>query len=374
MFCSNTAQLLTSIAEASIEIRSTTNTHADDLRNLREALEFFQRCLSLQEHQLRQDKGLAASTAASPAEEYNGDSEGDQGGRPGITQEEVWVSIEEPVTNDSLIDTMLAQLGTLKNVCTLMGAHGHESMGWMEEYYREILQNRLDQHLNGSERLEEINLVKAKFVVAYADACFRAGAIDIFTYERELNTAYPKDLTLDNNEQGLCDRAEARMTFYTSTTASARANANISKGDYSQLSSIRWTQATKALGDLTAATKLPHPENLPRTHLRRGDCELMRYGLSKGELPYELAAKSAPTLVKNAEVYYRGAAKLAQSSDAAEEEQEALVKEAVVTKLLGNPEKLRSLSNRDHESTTEIVRDMQDEYLLYPDDLATLNE
>ena len=291
-----------------------------------------------------------------------------------MTQEEVWVSIEEPVTNDSLIDTVLAQFGTLTTACTLVVAHGYESMGWIEEYYRETLRDRLDLLSNGSQRSEEITLVKAKFVVAYADACFRAGVIDLLTYERELNTAYPEDLILDNNEQGLCDRAEARMTFHTSITAFAQANANIPKGDNSQLNSIRWTQVTKALEDLTAATKLPHPDNLPRTHLRRGDCELMRYSLSKGKLPYEPAAKSAPTLVKNAEIYYRGAAKLAKNSGAVEEEHEALVKEAVVTKLLGNPEKLKSLSNRDTESTTDIVRDMQDEHLLFPDDLVELNQ
>ena len=334
----------------------------------------FQRCLLLQEHQLHQNKDLAASAVTSQAEDQNETTERDKGCRSDITQEEVWVSIEEPITNDSLIDTVLAQLGTLTAVCTLVGARSHESTEWIEEYYREILQNRLNILSNGSERWQEMSLVKAKFEVAYADACFRAGAIDLLTYEREINTAYPEDLILDNNEQGLCDRAEARTIFYTSITALARANANISKGDYSQLNSFRWTQITKALGDLTTATKLPHAENLSRMHLRRGDCELMRYALSKGELPYEPAAKSAPTLVRNAEVYYRGAAKLAQISGAAEEENEALVKEAVVTKLLGNPEKLRSFSNKDKQSTMEIVRDMQDEYLLYPDDLAILNE
>ena len=357
-----------------METRSVTHSHADDLRNLQEALEFFQRCLLLQEHQLHSNKRFAEFTAASPAEHHNDNSEADQDSRPDITQEEVWVSIEEPVTNDSLIDTVLAQLGTLTTVCDLVSAHGHESTEWIEVYYRETLQNRLNLLSNASERLEEMNLVKAKFVAAYADACFRAGAIDLLTYERELGTAYPQDLVLDNNEQGLHDRAEARMTFHTSTTAFAQANTNITKGDYLQLNSIRWTQITQALGDLTAATKLPHPENLPRTNLRRGDCELMRYGLSKGELPYEPAAKSAPTLVKNAEVYYRGAAKLAQASGAVEEEHEALVKEALVTKLLGNSEKLRALLNRDKESITEIVRDMQDEHLLYPDDLAKLNQ
>lgn len=293
---------------------------------------------------------------------------------PEISQEEVWASIEEPVTNDSIIDTVLAQLGTLTTVCTLLGAHGDDSIRWIEEYYRGTLQERIDLLSNNSERLEEILLTKAKFMVAFADASFHGGAIDLMTYEREINAAFPQDFALGHNEQGLCDRAEARMTFNTSIIASKQANANISAADYSRHHSIRWVHITKALDDLTTATKLPQPGNLPRMHLRRGDCELMRYGLSREEFPHELAAKSAPTLMNNAEVYYRGAAKLAQSLGAAEEEREALVKEAAMTKLLGDPQKLKSLIDRDRESTVEILKDMQDECLLSSVDLAQLDK
>ena len=107
-------------------------------------------------------------------------------------------------------------------------------------------------------------------------------------------------------------------------------------------------------------------------HLRRGNCEVMRYGLSKGVYPYQIATKSAPTLMNNAEIYYRGAAKLGLHSGAVEEEREALVKEAVMAKLSGNPNKLSSLLGRDKEMTLEIIQDMQDECLFSPDDLTIL--
>ena len=78
--------------------------------------------------------------------------------------------------------------------------------------------------------------------------------------------------------------------------------------------------------------------------------------------------------MNNAEVYYRGAAKLAQSAGAAEEEREGFVKEAVMAKLSGNPGKLSSLVEKDKELTLDIVRDMQDDYLLSSDDLAKLDD
>ena len=79
---------------------------------LQEALEVFQRCLSLQEYQFTQNKSFSIVTASS-----TGISEAvvDPSHRDGIkvAEEELWASVEVPVTEDSLIDTMIAQLGTL---------------------------------------------------------------------------------------------------------------------------------------------------------------------------------------------------------------------------------------------------------------------
>ena len=240
MFSSNLAQVLTSLAEASTERRSTVNARADGVRNLQEALEFFQRCFTLQEYQLTQNKDLQAYTVASPLENLHPSSEFDRDHGPDWAQEEVWVAIEEPVTKDSLIDTMIAQLGGLTTVCNLVNADGDENINWIEEYYREMLQDRIDLYSNDSERLDEIILTKAKFSTAYADASFHGGIIDVLTYERELNAAF-QDLALATSKQGLCDRAEARMLFNTSIAALHQSNANTSEADYSQLNDIRWT-------------------------------------------------------------------------------------------------------------------------------------
>ena len=363
MLGSNTAQVLTSIAEAF----STETDSIESLQFLQEALEFFQRCLSLQSYQLTQREELKIGVMKDPSQQPDLIFDPNPGSRSAGVEEEVWASIEEPVTDDSIIDTLMAQLGTLTTILSL--ARSCINVGWIEEYYCEMLRSRVELLAKSSERLDEINLVKAKFLTALADAKFHHQNIGILTYEHELNTAFDRIFDLRRNEQGLIDRADAEITFCNSILES---NKNISGPEVLQLSSICWRHVTKALKDLTAASKLPQTEYLARIHLRRGDYELMRYGLGKGPYPHELAAKSALTLIRNAEIYYRGAAKLGLNAGAAEEEREASVKEAVVAKLRGNPEKYASLLGADRELTLEIVRDMQDDYLLSNLDLGNL--
>lgn len=331
----------------------------ENLQFLQEALEFFQRCLSLQSYQLTQREELETSVMTNPSEQPISTFGPNQESQTDAVEEEVWTSIEEPVTDDSLIDTLMAQLGTLTTIMSV--ARPIVNLGWIEEYYCEMLQSRVELFSKSSERLGEIRLMKAKFWTALADAKFHHQNIGILAYEHELNISFDRNFDLQRNEQGLIDRADAEITFCNSILET---NRGISEPEVLQLSSIRWRHVTKALEDLTAASKLPQADNLARVHLRRGDCELMRYGLGKGPYPHELAAKSTPTLIGNAEIYYRGAAKLGLITGAAEEEREASVKEAVVAKLCGNPEKYNSLLLNNRELTLEIVRDMQDDYLL----------
>ena len=366
-FCSNTAQVLTSIAEASTEGNSTENDSMENLQFLQEALEFFQRCLSLQSYQLTQREKLNRGVMTNPSEQADPIFDPNQDSRPDAVEEEVWASIEEPVTYDSLIDTLMAQLGTLTTIMSV--ARNSVNFGWIEEYYCEMLRSRVELLSKSSERLEEISLVKAKFWTALAEAKFHHQNIGLLDYEHELNTAFHGVFDLRCNEQGLIDRADAEITFCSSILGSDR---NISGSEVLQLSSIRWRHLTKALEDLTAASKLPQADSLARIHLRRGDCELMRYGLGKGPYAHELAAKSSITLMRNAEIYYRGAAKIGLNTGATAEEREASVKEAVVAKLCGNPEKYTSLLGENRELTLEIVADMQDDHLLSNLDLEKL--
>ena len=244
----------------------------------------------------------------------------------------------------------------------------------MEEYYREILGTKISLLPEASERTEEVFLSKAKFMSAYADANFQSGAIDALTYERELSDIFSLGLDLNNSEQGLWERADARITFCTSILTVLQAATDALETHSSQLKSVRWKNLTKALGDLTAASKLSHAQNLHKIHMRRGDCELMRSALGKGPYPYDLALRSASTLLKNAEVYYRGAMKLARNCGAIEEEREASIKEAVSAKLGGNPQLFAVLLEGNREEIIGVVEDMHEECLLSSDDLRQLVE
>lgn len=372
MVFSNTAQVLTSIAEAATETGSTAIASDDTLRLLQEALEHFRQCLSLQEYLLTQSGEFEEDATSSLAQGLDQMSDLKSRSPPNMVEEEVWASVEEPVTENSLIDTLMAQLGTLTTICDVLSACSSGNLGWVGEFYREMLQGKIGLLSDGSERLEEINLTMARFSTAFAKANFHSGAIDISTYERDFTAAYSANQDLLENEQGLYNFADAEMTFVTSVLISLEGNVYDSGSNSLQLNGILWRHITKALEHLTAATKLPQAEYLVRSHLRRGDCELMRYGLSKGAHPFELAAKSAPTLIKNAEIFYRGAAKLGYSYGATEEEREALIKEAVAAKLSGSPDKFNSLLSKEKELTLEVVGVMQDEHLLWPTAKTTL--
>lgn len=286
----------------------------------------------------------------------------------GAKSEETWVSVEEPVTKDSLLDTLITQLETLTTACGLPTSQGSTNLGWIEEYYR-VLKDKMALLAHDTERAREAALANAKFMAAFADASFRYGQLDMLEYEREQNAAFNKSLDLSNDPQGLCDRADAEHMFSASIFASVQVINQLAGPDLAQLNELRWKHITRALDDLTTASKIPNAEHLPRIHLRRGDCELLRYQLGREPDSHPIAAKSAATLIKNAEVYYRGAAALARNAGKEEEAQEGLIKEAVVASIAGSNSKLQEFSRTDEKAVTEIVEDMREEGLLLGNDI-----
>ena len=362
--CSNTAQVLTSLAENLSEGRAPVNDHRNEaLRLFQEALEFFQRCLNVQECKFTQAQENAAQEATFPSDADNTDVAPSSGNESIASEEEVWAAVEEPITTDTLLDTTVAQLDTLTEICSLGSSHTRNDLAWIEEYYRTELQGKIDSYNKGSNRKHEVALSKANFISSISDAAFRGGKLDTLTYERELTAAFShNDLDLNKDPQGLCDKADAYLSFNTSVqNATQEAQLN----DFAQTGSICWKHITKALDSLTAASRLPDAHNLPRIHLRRGDCELLRLHLGEAPLKYDLAIKSASTLLKNAEVYFRGAAALAKSNeDAADELKEAEVKEAVVMALADDPQKLGLLIKLQRDAIGAIVQEMKDEGLL----------
>ena len=356
--------MLTSLAETLSEGRASVETHRDEaLRLFQEALELFQRCLNVQEFKYTQAQENSAQQAASLSDANPADEATMSGNASNASEEEVWASVEEPITKDTLLDTAIAQLDTLTAICTLGSSHVHSGLAWVEEYYRTELNDRINSYLSATSHQHEAALARAKFVAAISEAAFRGGTLDLSTYERELNAAFThQDLDLSNDPQALCDRADAYLSFNASVQNVLQ---QAQSTELTQIGSTCWKIITKALDSLTAASKLPEAENLPRMHLRRGDCELLRLHLGEAPLKYDLAIKSAPTLLKNAELYFRGAAALAKRNDDAEEEQkEAEVKETIALALADNSEKLTSLIKLRRDFVGVAVEEMRDEGLL----------
>jgi len=354
---SNTAQVLTSLVEALSEDRSGSVSKDDGLKLLEEAIELFQRCLTLQEFHYAesqaqeetatqapqhpeieiQDSEATSSPATSSSVTAPNTMLSEAGSSP--TVEERWATIVEPVTSDTLLDTVLAQLETLTLLCELITADEGRGLAWIEEYSTGLLTAKLPAYIMGTDREEEAALTRANFIAALANANFRCQHMDASTYQRALDEAFGK-LDLEHDPEGLCDKAEALIAYSSALGAQL--------ADPQSGASSRWTALTAALDALTAASKQPTAQNLAAIHLLRGDVELLRYQLSQPPVAFPSAVKSAAVLLKNAGTYYRGAENHAIASktrheEDVEERKEAVVKQALVEALSGERGKLREL-------------------------------
>ncbi|KAI4277861.1 MAG: hypothetical protein L6R38_005365 [Xanthoria sp. 2 TBL-2021] len=381
----NTGQVLTSLGELISEERYRHHDAVvvDPLGLFQEALTFFQRCFSLQELQFSQldlaPQGQSLEADRNATETTSKDLSEHPRPVPQPSDEDTWATIMEPVTDQALMDTLLAQAETLTSICGLSSIRGIGDPNWIDEYYRNSLHDKLLGFAKETGRHHEAALAKAKYRCTLADANFTATMLDIPTYEKELMGAYQIFPDSDPDPQALCDRADAEIVFAASVQkvwrqVMERSPVESMPEDGARLSIIRWKHLTKALDNLTVAGKLPNAKNLPRIHLRRGDCELLRRRLGAAPLNYDIALKSALTLLKNAEIYYRGAARLAKAEAAADEEAEASIKEAVVIAVsTGDHSKLHERLDLQRARAQEIIEDMNEEGLLWEEDMKSFS-
>ena len=222
-------------------------------------------------------------------------------------------------------------------------------------------------------RQRETWLARGRLKCALTDAAFRLGLVDISSYERELTSSFTSpDFTTD--PQALCDKADAAVAL--NFSIGVQLSVLLQSHDLSSLNGMRWRILTSALDDLTAASKIPHVQNLAEVHLRRGDCELLRYQLGQEPTRYDRAFRSTAVLLQNAGTYYRAAAGFFRSEGATEEECEATTKEAIAGSLSGGDfEKLQRILREREEADSAllgIVEDMEEEGLLSSEDVASI--
>ncbi|KAI4164284.1 MAG: hypothetical protein LQ342_001929 [Letrouitia transgressa] len=283
---------------------------------------------------------------------------------PKELENETWATVIEPTTQDTLLDTSIAQLEILTSICTHLSSAGDwypNEIHWIRQWEQELIENKVARYLQGTNRHGEIELVRANLSCHLADAEFQAGRLDFYVYEHELVTAFSKVSEFEATFQGLCDRADAEIALNAAAQTVVEEANHRRPESALKLNVLRWKHLTTALDSLTAAVEVEGEPQLSQVHLRRGDCEMLRHRLADPPSDYELARKSEKTLLANAEIYYRGAARLAS---AAEIRQEASVKEAVAATISGQTEKLVTAKSVDAKGVQKVINNMEEEGLL----------
>ncbi|KAJ5653531.1 hypothetical protein N7490_000534 [Penicillium lividum] len=370
----NSGQVLNSLAEVLSDSK-----HPDEEQlmqastYLQEAIELFQRCLVLQEmkytemqEQIEEMQSVDPETAAPALQpEQPQPNQAESSDDP----QEQWAAIVEPVTKNTLVDTAVAQINTLTTLCNLLTFNPDAGgVGWVQEYSSGLIQTRLPVYLEGSDRQYEAGLARGKLICAMHELLYRGGHTDVQTYRQEVGQAFGPDLDVSKDPEGLCSKAEA----LTSMNGAFADVPPYEPEDLKNSLNIRWQSLSVALDALTAASKLPSADNLPKIHIARGDVEMHRWRLGTDPWNHDIAKQNGAMLVRNAQTYYRGAAALARRDGAAEEERDGLYKEAIAAALGGENSKLDQLKAGGLEKLIGVAQDMVEDGLVEGTVLSTL--
>jgi hypothetical protein len=377
----NTAQVLTSLAEAGLEdgTQEAAKTPARNL--LEEAVDIFTGCLQKQQQEYEQMQAEIAKAQASgeyqeaweghrpqptePKEQDDTDSEG-----PGE-----WATVEEPVTPTAILETCTAQLGAL---ITLLGLYTPEDLPSIEKKAQDGLltatetvpalisiidaspdsdsgdeseagptlsigQSTAAEEAETSPK-EDAVLAAANFQVSIAEAMYRSGRSTSTQYAQQVEQIFA---TLLKESQGTNKPGLAYVNIR-SSYADALIDLSSSIADslqYDQTSptfigdlEIQWTalsQAQKTLTELSSAplSSMLSASRLADIFLARGDTELFRFRIATTPDVKAAWANSKAVVVANAGVFYRGARSYAQNAGAAQTRATADAK-AIVAEIL----------------------------------------
>jgi hypothetical protein len=317
----NTAQVLTAVGEAYAKDPNLPDQYA--LRPLEEALELQNKCLAVQElrfdeHRQQQDEAAAQlashSADVQPAHPNDHPSEPDDMKPADSGMEDQWFTVLEPITNDTLLDTVLAQLGTLTTLCSVIGSLDdpapNPSLAWIEEYSTKLINVKLQPLLQNadSERSQEIALARANFVSELLKAGYNRESVSPETYKRERDEAFRAPaLDLERNLPALTANANSLIAFNS-------ALAEGSTADAVSYAALRWSALSAAIANMANAAKLADalPDDIAEAHFLRGNCSLLQFQLGRPPVSHQTALSNGPQLLKNADTFYRNASKLYQ--------------------------------------------------------------
>lgn len=359
----NTSQVLTAIAEDLASGEDDEGNEAQALKILQEALDLQSKCLSVQKHKYQEF--LEQERVANEQEEAGDDQHmadtKDDTPQEDAREEEEWFNVVEPVTHDTLIDTIVAQLGTLTTFCSILSsspkAAPANSLSWVEELSGSLLQEAQKFSSDQPERLQEIALAKGNLVSTMLEAGYKSGKVDAETYKRERDTAFAAaELQLEKSYDGLVANARSLLAFNSALIDGQN-------GDASRHATLRWNALTASIAQLKSASTIQgiSQEDIAMTHLLRGDASMYLYTMGY-DIPihpsYQPAKDTAAQNVKNTVVYYRNASRLSQDQ---EEKDVSSFKSAVAQFFSEGARDLSIVfkaSQRDSQWTTQQLDDM----------------
>jgi hypothetical protein len=177
------------------------------------------------------------------------------------------------------------------------------------------------------------------------------------------------DLDVSADPEGLCHKADAL------TSLNAALNDIPPSEDdeaFENAVAVRWKSLSTALESLTAASKHPDADNLPKIHIGRGDVEMHRWRLGRAPWNHAMAKQNGAMLLRNAQTYYRGAAALARRDGAAEEDRDGSCKEAIAAALEGQNTKLEQLKTALLQQVVAVAQDMVEDGMVDGRELSAL--
>jgi hypothetical protein len=361
----NTAQVLTSLAELVTDTKRPVEEQLNQAVGfLQEAIELFQRCLVLQELQYTEmQEEIRQMQSVAQKQKQDVQEPQEAGESKESAEQEQWAAVVEPVTKDTLVDTAVAQLDALSTLCNLLTYDPGVGLNWVEEYSTELLQEKITAYVQGSNRLYEAALARAKFNSALNEVLYRSGRTDVETYYGAVLSSFGPDLDISSDPEGLCSKADALVSFNTATTEQP--------GDPLR-ADLKWQALSTAVDALNKASKLPDAENLPKIHLARGDVEMSRWRLGFTPWEYTMAQQNGAILLRNAQTYYRGAAALARRDGGADEERDGTCKEAIAAAIEGQKEKLSQLKSAAPKELMVVAEDVVEDGWVSGPDMETL--
>ncbi|KAI1276584.1 hypothetical protein F5Y07DRAFT_132637 [Xylaria sp. FL0933] len=326
----NLAQVLTSMAEIIAEDDEASDLEAT--QKLEQALEIQSRCFELQQatfakSRLELEQAMREQAQQEMSQIEGGEAAANPTSPEHETQEEQWVSIEEPITAVTLLETAIAQIEALSALCSILSASPEiattSALFWINSYSANLLTHILPTLLAENQealepRLSDVMLPRAVFTSNYLELSFRLSAIDVEKYKQELDAAFTQP-GLDASSEGvLLASANALLSLN-----SALADVNSEPGSHAAL---RRKILVDAQSRLSSVAAIPNTDKhtVATTHLLRGDISLFLQILAYPPVAHPQAQTTTPQLLKHAEVYYRNASKLLGSLGRSTDEERAV--------------------------------------------------